>query len=62
VLAYKAIAAGDMRTGRLVSPFGPELSIVGRAYHFVCLAGREGQRKVRVFRDWLLSEIADVQR
>jgi LysR family transcriptional regulator, glycine cleavage system transcriptional activator len=59
VLAYKTIAAGDMRAGRLVSPFGPELPIVGRAYHFVCLAGRERQQKIRVFRDWLLSEFAD---
>ena len=58
VLAYKTIAAGDMRSGRLVSPFGPELPIVGRAYHLVCPLGREKQHKIRVFRAWLEAEVA----
>jgi LysR family transcriptional regulator, glycine cleavage system transcriptional activator len=62
VLAYKAMAMGDIRNGRLVSPFGPELAIVGRAYHLVCPAGRETQPKIRAFRDWLMAEIAASRR
>jgi LysR family glycine cleavage system transcriptional activator len=58
VLAYKVIAAGDIRAGRLVSPFGPELPIVGRAYQLVFPAGHERQHKISAFRDWLLAEIA----
>jgi LysR family glycine cleavage system transcriptional activator len=61
VLAYRLIATADMQAGRLVNPFGPELPIVGRAYHFVCRAGREREHKIRVLRDWLFQEIADTK-
>jgi len=58
VLAYRIIASGDMRSGLLVSPFGPELPVIGRAYYFVCAPGRERVPKVRAFRDWLAAELA----
>ena len=56
-LSYKLIASDDVRTGRLVIPFGPELPITERAYHFVCLKGHEERPNVRAFRDWLFSEM-----
>ena len=55
--AYKLIASEDVRSGRLVIPFGPELPITERAYHFVCLKGQETRPNVRAFRDWLFSEM-----
>lgn len=58
VLGYKLVASRDMRLGRLVVPFGPELPLPGRAYHFVCARGQETRRSVRAFRDWLFAEIA----
>jgi LysR family glycine cleavage system transcriptional activator len=61
VLAYKTMSLGDVRSGRLVAPFGPEIAIAGRAYHLVCPAGRETQPKIRAFRDWLMTEIATEQ-
>ena len=59
VLAYKTMAMADIRSGRLVSPFGPELPIAGRAYHLVCPAGRETLPKIRAFRDWLRAEVVE---
>lgn len=56
-LSYKLIASDDVRSGRLVMPFGPELPLKDRAYHFVCLKGHETRPKVRAFRDWLFSEM-----
>lgn len=60
-LSYKLIASDDVHTGRLVIPFGPELPISERAYHFVCPQGRETQPKVKAFRDWLFAEMADTK-
>lgn len=57
VLAYKAMATEDIRSGRLVSPFGPQLPLEDRAYYFVCASGRERLGKIAKFRAWLLSEI-----
>ena len=56
-LSYKLIASDDVRSGRLVIPFGPEIPIVERAYHFVCPRGHEKRPNVRAFRDWLFAEI-----
>jgi LysR family glycine cleavage system transcriptional activator len=56
-LAYKVISLGDRQAGRLVSPFGPELPIRARGYHFVCPRGRLDIPKVRTFRDWLFAEM-----
>ena len=59
-LSYKLIASDDVRSGRLVIPFGPELPITERAYHFVCLKGQETRPNVRAFRHWLFSEMGHI--
>ena len=59
VLAYKLVAARYLTLGQLVVPFGPQLPVPGRAYHFVCSRGRERRPAIAAFRDWLLEEIAD---
>lgn len=59
VLGYKLVASRDIGLGRLVSPFGPELALPGRAYHFVCARGQEKRPTVKAFRDWLFAEIED---
>lgn len=57
VLAYKEMASEDIRSGRLVSPFGPEVPLKDRSYYFVCAAGRESVGKIRRFRAWISREI-----
>jgi LysR family transcriptional regulator, glycine cleavage system transcriptional activator len=57
MLAYKTMAASDLRSGRLVVPFGPELPLVNRAYHFVCPQGHETHPLVRAFRNWVFAEV-----
>jgi LysR family glycine cleavage system transcriptional activator len=59
VLGYKLVASHDIALGRLVSPFGPELPLPGRSYHFVCAQGQQRRPQVKAFRDWLFAEIAD---
>src|SRR5207253_8835893 len=59
VLGYKLVASHDIGLGRLVSPFGPELPLPGRSYHFVCARGQERRPAIKAFRDWLFAEIAD---
>jgi LysR family glycine cleavage system transcriptional activator len=59
VLGYKLVASRDICLGRLVSPFGPELPLSGRSYHFVCARGQERRPTVKAFRDWLFAEIED---
>ncbi|MGA2128291.1 MAG: transcriptional regulator GcvA [Xanthobacteraceae bacterium] len=56
-LSYKLIATDDVRSGRLLIPFGPELPLHERAYHFVCLPGHETRPNVRAFHDWLFAEM-----
>ena len=59
-LSFKLIASDDVHAGRLVSPFGPELPLsVG--YYFVCPKGHETRPNVRVFHDWLYSEMAETR-
>ena len=59
-LSFKLIASDDVHSGRLVSPFGPELPLaVG--YFFVCPKGHETRPKVRAFHDWLYAEIAETK-
>lgn len=62
LLSYKLIASDDVRAGRLVIPFGPELPISERAYHFVCLRGHETRPNVRAFRDWIFAEMEQTRR
>jgi LysR family glycine cleavage system transcriptional activator len=59
VLGYKLVASHDIGLGRLVSPFGPELQLPGRSYHFVCGRGQERRPAIKAFRDWLFAEIAE---
>src|SRR5262245_14223608 len=59
VLGYKLVASRDIGLGRLVVPFGPELPVPGRAYHFVCARGQERRPTIKAFRDWLFAEIAE---
>lgn len=59
VLAYKVVAARDITLGRLVSPFGPEMPVPGRAYHFVCAKGQETRAPIKAFRDWAFAEIEE---
>lgn len=58
VLGHKIIALNDLQAGRLVVPFGPELSVGGRAYHFVCRRADATKPKVQTFRDWIFAEMA----
>jgi LysR family glycine cleavage system transcriptional activator len=60
-LSYKLIASDDVRAGRLMIPFGPELPITERAYHFVCPKGHEARPNVRAFRDWIFAEMAETR-
>ena len=59
-LSFKLIASDDVHSGRLVSPFGPELPLAS-GYHFVCPKGQEKRANVRAFRDWLFAEMAETK-
>ncbi len=59
VLGYKIVASRDILLVRLVVPFGPELPLPGRSYHFVCAKGQETRPAVRAFRDWVFAEIEE---
>jgi LysR family transcriptional regulator, glycine cleavage system transcriptional activator len=59
VLGYKIVASRDIGLGRLVVPFGPEIPVPGRAYHFVCAKGQEKRAPIQAFRDWVFAEIAE---
>jgi len=59
-LSFKLIASDDVHSGRLVTPFGPELPLAS-SYNFVCPQGHETRPKVRAFRDWLFAEMAETK-
>ena len=59
-LSHKLIASDDVHSGRLVTPFGPELPLPS-GYHFVCLKGQETRPSVRAFHDWLFAEMAETK-
>ncbi len=59
VLGYKVVASHDICLGRLVVPFGPEVPVPGRAYHFVCPKGQEKRPAIKAFRDWVFAEIEE---
>src|SRR5262245_36939426 len=61
VLGYKIVASRDIGLGRLVVPFGPEVPVPGRAYHFVCGRGQEKRAPIKAFRDWVVAEIAETR-
>lgn len=56
-VARGALAAEDLRAGRLVAPFDLELPSEC-AYHFVVPEATADQPKIRAFRDWLFEEAA----
>jgi len=60
LLAQRELAHDDLRSGRLVAPFPLELS-ADRAYYVVCPIGRELTPKVRLFSEWLVSEVARME-
>ena len=60
-LSYKLIASDDVHARRLVIPFGPEIPITERAYHFVCPRGQQTRANVRAFRDWIFAEMAETK-
>lgn len=55
LLGRSPLVSVDLAAGRLVRPFGLELKASSR-YYVVYLANALRQRKVRVFRDWLIEE------
>ncbi|MEL6374705.1 MAG: transcriptional regulator GcvA [Pseudomonadota bacterium] len=57
VLARKMLAGHDLRSGRLVAPFGLELG-VGRAFYLLCAESRKHCGKIDAFRTWVLDEVA----
>ena len=58
LLAVDLMSADAVSDGRLVRPFDTVVdSAMG--YWFVVARGRRETRKVRVFRDWLIREVAD---
>jgi LysR family glycine cleavage system transcriptional activator len=59
VLAYKVVAARDIMLKRLVSPFGPQIPVPGRAYYFVCTRGQEKRPPIKAFRDWVFAEMEE---
>ena len=58
-VARSAIAAPALADGRLVRPFDISLPLDG-AYCVVCPLENADRPKVKIFRDWLLSE-ADIE-
>ncbi|MEM8812611.1 MAG: transcriptional regulator GcvA [Pseudomonadota bacterium] len=58
VLGRNTLAAGDIRTGRLVRLF-PELVLdTHLSFHLVCREQDFSRHKIRVFWDWVLAEAA----
>jgi LysR family glycine cleavage system transcriptional activator len=57
LLAHRALAFDELRTGRLIAPFELELT-PDRSFYVVCPAGRETMPKIAAFRRWIFDEIA----
>ncbi len=58
LLGRSALVSADLAAGRLVRPF--DLSLKSRwSYYVVDPQGALRHRKVRAFRDWLFSEMAN---
>ncbi|MBR2687852.1 MAG: transcriptional regulator GcvA [Aquamicrobium sp.] len=60
VLGRTMLVAADLASGRLVRPFARALKSLS-SFYVVYLPDAIRQRKVRAFRDWLLSEIQPVE-
>lgn len=55
LLATKVLAHDDLKSGRLASPFGPELPS-DRSFNLVCPEGRQNTPKVAAFVAWISEE------
>lgn len=58
-LGKNLVAREYLDRGLLVRPF-PQTVVSERSYWFVCPKERLREKKVRVFRDWLFSQVAEV--
>ncbi len=58
VLGRKTLAHDDMRAGRLVCPFGPEVPL-GRRWQVVRPRGDSRADYIDVFEEWLVGELKD---
>ncbi len=59
-LAHRWLAAADLESGRIIVPFGPV--VPSRfAYYIVSPPAVAEHRRVRLFRDWLLEEVAEAR-
>ena len=57
LLGRSALVSADLAAGRLVRPF--DLALPSRwKYYIVYPNGALRQKKVKIFRDWLLEEMA----
>jgi LysR family glycine cleavage system transcriptional activator len=56
-LARTALAVGFFLAGRLVRPFGPNLTVT-YGYYAVCPKRYAEEPKIAIFRDWMLAEVA----
>lgn len=61
-LARSAHVLDDLQAGRLVRLFPEVLSKSSVSYHFVCVRGRETERQIAAFREWLVRECRESQR
>jgi LysR family glycine cleavage system transcriptional activator len=57
-ISDRHVVSEDLQSGRLVAPFDHALSH-DTGYYLVYPPGRARHAKIRVFRDWLLSEVAN---
>lgn len=60
LLAHKALVLDDLRTGRLVAPFGLELA-ADRAFYLVCPLGHESRPKIAAFAAWISGEVERIR-
>ena len=60
-LTLQALAADDLQAGRLVTPF--ELSLpMPQAYYLISLEERADLPKIRLFREWILDFVEDLDK
>lgn len=59
LLTLDVLAYDDLRSGRLIAPFGPALE-TGGAYHVVSLSSRRDQPSIRAFREWIMQEMSSL--
>lgn len=55
VLTRRSLAAHDLASGRLVTPFGGEQPL-SMSYWFVCPPRNANRSRIAAFRDWILAE------